>query len=92
MLVRSMLWGRTLSADNSDWMVALVNLNNQTLEVSAGWASFGWPTNATALVHDVWNSSSATDEREAPAQLLTMGVSAEVPPHGTALLRVQRQQ
>jgi len=86
------LWGRALSPDNSDWMVALVNLNNHTLEVSAGWASLGWPTNATALVHDVWNSSSTADERDAPAQLMTTGVSAEVPPHGTALLRVRRQQ
>ena len=90
--MRSALWGRALTPDGDDWMVALVNLNNHTREVRAGWAALEWPLNTTAEVHDVWASTEESGRMAPVRALATTGLAAEVPPHGTALLRVRRRR
>lgn len=79
---RCQIWARPLDSavGASDWVVALVNWDEQAHGISATWHTLGWSSSVRAVVRDLWNR---TDLPVASGQL-----SAEVPPHGTRLFRI----
>ena len=92
------VWGRALDAAGTAWSLALVNLDNLALVnldnitvqelsvvVSVSFADLGWNASAMAgaLVRDLWARHDLPDATGGK-------VSARVPTHGTALLRVER--
>jgi alpha-galactosidase len=80
------VWGRALDAAGTTWILALVNLDNISVqEVSVSFADLGWNASAMAgaLVRDLWARHDLPDATGGK-------VTARVPTHGTALLRVER--
>lgn len=76
------IWGRPLdSKDNTkDWLVALTNFANSTHSIGVHWKTLGWAQNQQATVRDLFK------HQDLPAA--SKEVSAMVPPHGTAYLRI----
>ncbi len=68
---------RVQNADGT-WTVALFNLGPRTAAVTARWSDIGFADPAT--VHDVWSDTALGERAD--------GFTADVPSHGTRLLRV----
>jgi alpha-galactosidase len=75
------IWGRKLNADGGEWLVALVNRGSKAHSITASWHLLGWGGSSMAMVRDLWSHADLPNATGA-------GVSAEVPSHGTAVLRV----
>ena len=74
------VWGRALSVDGAEWLVALVNLGSRAHAISAAWSELGWPEALVASVRDV------IEQRPMPNA--TGVLSLEVAPQDTRLLRL----
>ena len=80
------VWGRAVTADGREWLVALVNMGDRPHGITAKFTQFClggqcWAEGAAAAVRDLWVPN-------ATAANATGSFSAEVPSHGTALLRM----
>eukprot|EP01062_Namystynia_karyoxenos_P058313 TRINITY_DN49878_c0_g1_i1.p1 TRINITY_DN49878_c0_g1~~TRINITY_DN49878_c0_g1_i1.p1 ORF type:complete len:410 (+),score=114.46 TRINITY_DN49878_c0_g1_i1:77-1306(+) len=77
------VWGRQLSRDGRDWLVALVNLGSKHHKITAEWAHLAWDSAATASCRDLWAHA------DLPA--VSGSFTADVPPHGTTVVRLTTQ-
>jgi alpha-galactosidase len=76
------IWGRPVTADGSQWLVALVNSGNSSHTIKCKWKLLDWDAKAVASVRNVL---------EQRAENTTSGaVQAKVDPHDTELLLLSR--
>lgn len=66
------VWGRPVSADGSEWLVALANTGSKAHKISVEWKALGWQLAAEASVRDLWNhidlpTAAGSLEREVPS-------------------------
>ena len=79
--LKCVVWGRALTHEGDEWLLALVNYGERPHTISATWGTLNWPRAARATVRDVWAQSALPDA--------SGSVSARVASHATALLRVR---
>jgi alpha-galactosidase len=71
------VWAKPLSG--GEWAVVLLNRGEAPVRIRVGWSELGWPA-PSASVRDLWRKQDLGTFRD--------GYSAQVPPHGVAMVRI----
>jgi len=78
------VWGRKLTADGSEWLVLLTNMNNATTaDIMGDFTLLGWGSTTSATIRDLWKHS------DFPSPEIG-AVHMKVGPHDTAALKLTK--